>query len=463
MSSTLFSDFKANDLQDWIAALNKELKGKDYREALVHENLAGISISPVYPNTLEFAHDVTGKFPYRRGAGLEGNPAGIIERVDVGTDVQKANAAALEALMAGADHLRFQGDFDIAQLGVLMKDIRFDCIGVTFSGHAQPLALYDAYLNLALQFEYDLKALRLLIAVDPLRDVLEGKNASDLSAYVKKLRRDTPFVQGFEIDLSLVQEAGMNPVHELVYALAAGNHYLNVLVEAGFTVDEAAAQLSFRTALGPDFFLEIAKIRALRVLWSNVVRAWKPTHACSANTRIDAVNSMLYMAAADVHTNLLRATSAAFAAWTAGANHIEVLPYDAAIEEKDPSAKRYARNISLLLRDESHLNEVADPAGGSMYVEYLSNSLSEKAWKIFQQCDREGGVQSWIDNGKWQSLASADFAVLSEKMEKTELRMIGVNKYPNKNEKAFTPSKLKSLPGAKLMRQQLALLQPKTV
>lgn len=463
MSSTLFSDFKPNDLQDWIAALNKELKGKDFREALVHDNLAGISVSPVYPNTLEFGNDVTGKFPYRRGAGLEGNPAGIVECLEVGYDLQKTNALALEALMAGADHLRFLGDFDAKQLPVLLKDIRFDCIGLSFSGHAHPAALYEAYLQLAQGFGYDVKALRVLFAVDPLRDELEGRTTVDLSAYLNVLRRDASFVQGFEIDLSLLQESGMNPVHELTYALAAGNHYLNILVDAGFTVDEAAAQLSFRTALGPDFFLEIAKIRALRILWANVVRAWKPAHACSANTRIDAVNSMLYVAAADVHTNLLRATSAAFAAWTAGANHVEVLPYDAAVEEKDASAKRYARNISLLLRDESHLNEVGDPAGGSMYVEYLTNALAEKVWNVFQQCESEGGVKSWIENGKWQSLASADFAVLSDKMEKAELRMIGVNKYPNKNEKALTPLAFKTNPGAKLIRRQLALLQPKTV
>jgi len=231
---------------------------------------------------------------------------------------------------------------------------------------------------------------------------------------------------------------GASPVVELAYAIAAGNEYLHLLTSNGFTVDEASAMIQFNFATGSSYFLEIAKYRAFRQLWALVVEQYQPAHECTKNAYVHASTSLYLQSAYDGYNNLLRATTQAASAIIGGADSVCVMPFDAAFAEAGNSSNRWARNIQHLLREESYFDQLKDAGSGSYYIESLTAELGNQAWLLFQDIESKGGVSASFD---MLSQLTHDY----DKAQKQAIAegkkvMVGVNKYPNKQEKNYQGS-----------------------
>jgi methylmalonyl-CoA mutase len=229
------------------------------------------------------------------------------------------------------------------------------------------------------------------------------------------------------IRADLLHEAGAHSIQELGYAIAAGVERLAALT-ATKSVDAAAQEIEFVMAVGPSYFIEIAKLRAARLLWAQAVAAFEPkdVEACCMrlNVRTPRRNKSVY----DRHTNLLRATTEALAAVVGGCDQLTVEPFGF-----DP---HLAMNIQRILREEAHIHAVADPAGGSYYIEALTDSIAREAWKLFQQVEAEGGYARALESGAIGKALAVTRAARDKAISARRRTLVGVNNYPNLTEKA---------------------------
>ena len=185
--------------------------------------------------------------------------------------------------------------------------------------------------------------------------------------------------------------SGSTIVEGLAFTLSAGHDYLVRLTDAGLDVDAAARKLRFSFSVSSNYFMEIAKFRAARMLWANIVKGYGPAKNCACKMQIHAETSRWNQTVYDPYVNMLRGTTEAMSATIAGVHSLEVMPFDASFENPTEFSKRIARNVELLLKNESHFDQVVDPAGGSYYVENLTQSIAAEAWKLFLEIEEKGG------------------------------------------------------------------------
>jgi len=273
------------------------------------------------------------------------------------------------------------------------------------------------------------------------RPYYRSENLAGLESQVRSQPGGFPFVRGSgkpwemretddlpsgAIRADQLHEAGAHAVQELGYALAEGVERLIRLTET-MSVDEAARQIEFVYAVGSNYFFEIAKLRAARMLWAQAVAAFGPESTESCSARIHARTSRLNKSVYDRHTNLLRVTTEAMSAVIGGADTLYVEPFG--------FAPRLARNVQYVLREESHLDAVADPAGGSYYIEVLTDSLAAHAWKLFQSVEAQGGHSRAASDGVIEKSIGETRSARGKAVSSRRRTLVGVNNYPNVNEK----------------------------
>ncbi len=228
-------------------------------------------------------------------------------------------------------------------------------------------------------------------------------------------------------------QAGANGVQELAIALCTGVHYLRELTERGLTVDSIIPKMGFQFAIGRNVFMEVAKLRAARLVWSKVIQA------CTSETHdgmwIHAVTSPVTLTKRDPWVNMLRTTAATFAAATGGANQITSAPFDQAIGAPDDFSQRIASHTQVILEEESHLGAVIDPAGGSWYIESLTTELAQSAWKEFQRLEGAGGITSVLESGTLQNELEDQWTTRRKAVELRKEPITGVSEFPNLDEK----------------------------
>ena len=232
----------------------------------------------------------------------------------------------------------------------------------------------------------------------------------------------------------LYHEAGGSAVHELAFALATGAAYLRALTERGVAIDTAAAAVALHFAIGGQFFMEVAKLRAARLLWAQVVAAFGASPAAGA-VRLHARTARRNKSAIDPHVNMLRATTEALAAADGGADSICVAPFDEPLGAPDDFSRRIARNVQIILQDEAHMKRLIDPAGGSYAVESLTDQLARAAWAQFQEIERQGGMAAALERGFVQSSIAAVAGKRAAALAKRRDVLVGVNQFANPNEK----------------------------
>ncbi len=446
-SEKLFTEFPQVTTEQWEEVITADLKGADYERKLVWRTGEGFNVRPYYRaenlEGIEFLKNEADEFPYVRGVRKD-NRWGVHQTVEVKC-VKEANAEALKLLNAGVDSLefRFNEELSAADMDSLLDGICLTAIELTISGkkcatHA------DLLLNKVEKDGLSKDDVRLNFAIDPLRNLaLNGafcspngatcfERIADLIRRVKEYKR----VRVITVTGNIFSDSGSTIVEELAFTLAAGHDYLVRLMEAGLSIDEVARKIRFSFSVTSNYFMEMAKFRAARMLWANIVAAYNPERVCSGKMLIHAVTSAWNQSVYDPYVNMLRGTTEAMSATIAGVHSLEVRPFNDAYETPDEFSKRIARNVELLLKHESHFDQVVDPAGGSYYIENLTKSIADEAWKLFLEVEDKGGYTAAFESGYIVEKVKASAAAKDKNIATRRQILLGANQYPNFTEVA---------------------------
>ncbi|MEU9323029.1 methylmalonyl-CoA mutase family protein [Streptomyces canus] len=442
---SLAAEFPDANLEQWhglvagvLRKSGKEVSGTAAEDALSTALEDGLRTRPLYT-----AHDAApdpgfpGFAPFVRGARAEGNTTG-------GWDVRQRhavadNTAVLTDLENGVTSLWLvagEGGIPVVSLGKVLDGVYLDLAPVSLDAGSQFASAAQELLRLYDERGIDGKAARGSLGADPLGHEARTGEASDFAPVVPLARRcaeEYPGLRALTVDALPYHEAGGSAAQELGASIATGVAYLRELTEAGLSVEQACAQLEFRYAATADQFLTIAKLRAARRLWARVAEVCgAPAAGAQAQ---HAVVSPVMMTRRDPWVNMLRATIATLAAGVGGADAVTVLPFDHALGLPDAFARRIARNTSTILVEESHLSRVIDPAGGSWYVERLTDELAEAAWRFFRTVERDGGQAAVLRSGRLRTDLATTWAQRSKKLATRREPVTGVSEFPFLSEK----------------------------
>ena len=448
-SEKLFTEFPPVPTEKWEEVITADLKGADYERKLVWKTGEGFNVRPYYRaenlEGIKFLGSQAGEFPYVRGTHAH-NRWRVHQTVSV-VCPKEANAEALKILNAGVDSLGFciaSADFSAADLDMLLKDICIPAVEITFCG--EKMANVAELVLAKVEKEGIAKEdVRIAFCIDPLVKGLSSKgdfcspNGEKCIARIVELIHKTKEYKHVRIVTVAGQtfgNSGSTIVEELAFTLSAGHDYLVRLTDAGLDVDAAARKLRFSFSVSSNYFMEIAKFRAARMLWANSVKGYGPAKNCACKMQIHAETSRWNQTVYDPYVNMLRGTTEAMSATIAGVHSLEVMPFDASFENPTEFSKRIARNVELLLKNESHFDQVVDPAGGSYYVENLTQSIAAEAWKLFLEIEEKGGYTEAYKAGLIVERIKASAAAKDKNIATRRQTLLGANQYPNFTEVA---------------------------
>ena len=438
----LFADFAPVSTQEWLDKINVDLKGADFEKKLVWKTNEGFKVKPFYRKedleNLKITEALPGEFPYLRGTKKNDNTWFVRQDIKVNCP-KEANAKALDILNKGVDSIGFninKKDLCPEYIETLLEGICAECVELNFSTcQGATVMLAGLLVEYFTKKGYDLDKLQGSINYDPMGKMLtKGKDVSNYIMAAKTLveiMKALPKYRCITVNAIELNNAGSYISQELGYALAWGNEYLNALVEAGVDATEAAKKIKFNFGISSNYFLEIAKFRAARMLWANIVKEYEPKCDCACKMKAHAETSTFNLTLFDAHVNMLRTQTEAMSAALAGVDSITVSPFDKAYQVADDFSERIARNQQLLLKEECHFDKVVDPAAGSYYIENLTASIAQQAWTIFLGVEEEGGMMAAIKAGKVQEAVNASNQARHEAVSKRREILLGTNQYPN--------------------------------
>lgn len=442
----LMAEFPPVTTEKWKEVITADLKGADYEKKLVWKTLEGFSVEPFYREedlaNLQHMGGKAGQFPYVNGA-KECNSWLVRQTIKVECP-KEANKEALEILCKGVDSLGFvinSKEFSAEDLETLLKGIEIKAIELAFSG-CGVANVAQLFIDKVTKENYEVEDVRATFAIDPIkRATAKGgfcKKGECFDKLVDLIKATGKYkrIRVISVGGVLFNSCGANAVQELAFSLAQGHEYIVKLMEKGLTVDQVAPSIKFNMAISSNYFMEVAKFRAGRMLWANVVKPYNPTRGCSSKMRVHAVTSDWNMTVYDPCVNMLRGTTEAMSAAIAGVDSIEVLPFNHAFEAPNALTSRVARNAQLILKEESHFDQVVDPAAGSYYIETLTAKIAEAAWALFKQVEEKGGYIEALKAGFIQETINATAATRDKNIATRRDTILGTNQYPNFNEVA---------------------------
>ena len=443
----LFTEFSAPTTQEWLDKIEVDLKGADFQKRLVWKTNEGFSVQPFYRREdvekLQTPNAMPDEFPFVRGNKKDNNLWYVRQEIDA-SDAKAANAKALDILNKGIDSLSFTipGDSVSADfIEQLLDGILCDVVEVNFNTckrHSVELAqILVAYFE---KKGYNKEKVVGSIDWDPIEKiVVDGKDVQPVLKFAPALIetfKEYPNFRCISVNSVSLNNSGAYIVQELGYALAWGNEYLQQLVDAGVDPTLAASKIKFNMGISENYFMEIAKFRAARMLWAQIVKQYEPKCDCACKMCVNAVTTSYNMTVFDAYVNMLRSQTETMSAAIAGVHSIVVTPFDAVYETPNDFSERIARNQQLLLKEECHFDKVVDPASGSYYIEKLTTSLAAEGWKIFLKVEDEGGFLAAALAGTIQD----DINATNEKrhLHAAQRRefILGTNQFPNFTEKS---------------------------
>lgn len=410
-NNNLFSDFEAVSSKQWKQQIQYELKGADYNETLVWESPEGIKVKPFYHND-ETAVNLDAITPSK--------PFAIVQNIFV-HDVQKSNARALETLQRGAESVRFTLENDAVSIDELMQNLPLENVNYYFN---LPFLSVE-FSNKINDFTTKSKA-NIFIQNDPIGQLVKDGNwFENLEKDFEKLNTITskttvPFLT---ISSGIYQNAGANIVQQLAYTLAHANEYFN-------RIPAINQPITIEVAVGTNYFFEIAKLRALRILFNTLASEYNQNFDCHIIATPTKRNKTLY----DYNVNMLRTTTECMSAILGGADAIANLAYDAIYHKDNEFGDRISRNQLLVLKHESYFDKVNNPADGAYYIETLTEQLAEKALELFKDIEKNGGLISQLIDGTIQRKINESAQKEQELFDSGKEVLLGTNKYPNKND-----------------------------
>lgn len=423
-TENLLQEFPPVSTQTWEDAIARDLKGADYTRRLMWQTEEGLAVKPYYRAEdiagLEWLDATPGSFPYVRGSRLSGDWR-IREEIDA-ADPEQANQAAREAVAAGAEEISFlnvlvKSGFD---MGLLLVDLQ--ATPVHFPNAGEPLVRM-----LIERFEGRKAFQQVSTGWNPL---------ANLDFAAQAILAAAAALVPFTIDGSGFEESGATTVEEAGFTLAAAVEYLREMQLRGVDCNRAADAIEFSFSTGANYFFQIAKLRAFRMLWAQVVESFGGDVEC-AKARIHARTSRWNETIYDPHVNVLRATTEAMSSALGGADSITVAPFDECYKMPDGASRRLARNTQIILKREALLPQVADPAAGSYYLETVTDFIAREGWALMQGIEAAGGFRKANTEGV---LAKALDQSLSAKEKAVTLRrrvFTGTNQFANPQEHAL--------------------------
>jgi methylmalonyl-CoA mutase len=447
-SGRLFSEFPPVTTLEWEEKIAADLKGKDYEKTLVWKTNEGFPVKPYYRNEnlpgLDFLTAMPGVFPFVRGNSAVNNWL-IRQDITVG-DFTEANKKALEILGKGATSIGFilkcNTPADANSLAILLKDICPEAAEINFVTSCNNTGVTQVFSNFIASGNWDADKVISSALYDPLSDwMLKGAFPEDgrksAFARLKSLIESAsglPRHRVVGIDGKLFGNCGATAVQELAFSLAMGSEYLSQLTESGVPAGEAAQRIKFNLSVGNNYFIEIAKFRAGRLLWAHLVKAFGPEQDSSCQMTVHAETASYQMAVYDPYVNLLRTQTEAMAAALGGVHSIAVNPFDAIYSTSTDFSERIARNQQILLKEEAHIGRVTDPAGGSYYIEILTARVAEQTWKLFLETEERGGFVAAFREGFIQKQVKETAARRNMNFSLRRENLLGVNQFPDNAE-----------------------------
>ena len=441
----LFDQFPPVSTEEWRAKVEVDLKGADFNKKLVWRTNEGFNVQPMYRaediKDLKTTDSLPGEYPFVRGTKTN-NDWYIRQEIEVCCP-KAANEKATEVLGKGVTSLGFKlkEDIDAEGLKTLLAGIDLAKVEVNF----------DCCPNKALQLAKDLvevvKAAGAAdtfsgsIGFDPFRRLLKHgkdfpKDIKALAAEIVKAVADVKNLRVLAVNTDKLCNAGAYIYQELGYALSWGNEWLSQLTDAGIDATEAAKRIKFNMGISTNYFMEIAKFRAARMLWAQIVKQYEPKCDCACKMNVHATTSEFNQTIFDAYVNLLRSQTESMSAALAGVDSITVTPFDKQYKNPDDFSERLARNQQLLLKEESHLDKIVDPAGGSYYVETLTMSIANEAWKLFLATEEQGGFYAALKAGEVQKAVNESSDKRHTDVARRKESLLGTNQFPNFNEVA---------------------------
>jgi methylmalonyl-CoA mutase len=408
----LFTEFPPISTSRWEEKIIADLKGADYEKKLIWKTDEGIDIRPYYRSEdleeIDFLSALPGEKPFVRGVKKDKND--WIIRQDIYTEnIAESNRIALEAITrgAGAIGLSVKEITTHKQLQQLLNGIDISKIGINFiSSRSYPLTLELFIYEIAHRglegtkisgsLNFDVIAYMLLHG--DFYQSVQG-NFDEAEYLVQTIHKKLPGYRAITVNGHLFKNAGANLVQELAFSLASGNEYLATLTTQGLSVDSVADCLQFSFGVGSNYFMEIAKLRAVRLLWSAIVEQYQPENPESSKMFIHSTTSLWNKTVYDPYVNLLRTTTEGMSAAIGNTDSMSILPFDFPYRNESEISRRIARNQQLILKEEAYLDKIVDPAAGSYYIENLTHSLAQHAWELFKEIEEKGGLIECIKTG----------------------------------------------------------------
>lgn len=443
----LFEKFPPVSTEDWINKINADLKGADFNKKLVWKTAEGIDVKPFYRAEdnlqLMYADTLPGEFPYRRGSKTGDN--GWLVRQDLRvSDYKAANLKALEILMKGVNSIGFIIDdpesVSRKNFDLLLKDIHLQAVEVNFLSNGKAKEILGILSDIITDKNLSPDTLAGAIEADPLgRLMVNGtlcippQDGFDYLASLTKTALALPNFRTMHLKVADINNAGADIVQELAYAISMGNEYMVQLTGRGVDATDIASKIRFSFGTGPNYFPEIAKLRAARILWSAILRRYIGEGRIPA-MEIHCVTAKWNKTAYDPYVNMLRTQTEAMSAVLGGTNSLTVEPFDASFKNPDAFSERIARNQQLILKEEAGFANVADPAAGSYYIENLTDMLAEAAWKLFLETEAEGGFLVSLQKGSIQKKISESALRKKKDLASRKTILLGTNQFPNTRE-----------------------------
>lgn len=430
MESIRNQTFPAKSVDEWKAKAEESLKGKKI-ESLLSTTYENINLKPLYTSQDQQQHvsNYPGGEDYRRGIdplGYVTNEWKVAQRITSKTP-EELKQKLHQAVEKGQTAISFEVSKDLA---TNFSDI----VGDLNSKYPFAINAKWEQANLLTQLNHDANG---YIASDPIS--LFAENGHIEEAYfqtwptnIRKAAENSPNLRTALIDAAPYHNGGANAVQELGIAAATGVYYIEKLTQAGLSLQQALSKMVFQFSIGSNFFMELAKLRAARIVWNTITELYGAS-VDERKMHITATTSHFTKTIHDHHVNILRSANEAFAAVLGGVQYLHVEPFDALTGSNDFS-ERVARNIQLVLSEEAHLKKVVDPAGGSWYIEALTSELAQKAWVFFQEIDANGGILEALKTNWLQQEIASTFEKKNLDIQTRKQSIIGTNVYSKLDE-----------------------------
>lgn len=444
----LFSEFPPISAEAWVEKITADLKGASFEKRLIWRTNEGFDVNPFYRREdiqeLKTTTSLPNEYPYVRSTRMN-NEWLVRQDIVVGENVAEANEKALDLLNKGVDSLGFslkKIHINAEALAALLKGIEPTAVELNFSccitRAAELLPLITAYFN---SVGADVTKCRGSVSYDPFKkQLVRGVSNPDwvkMAAEVMEAAKGLPAFRVLNVNACNLSDAGAFITQELGYALAWGAEFLDKMTDAGYKPEEIASRIKFNFGIGSNYFMEIAKFRAARWLWAEIVGSYGDQYKNeTAKIHQHATTSFWNKSIFDAHVNLLRTQTEAMSAAIGGVDSITVQPFDVTYQHSNDFSERIARNQQLLLKEECHFDKVIDPSAGSYYIETLTDSIAAEAWKLFLSVEEAGGFTQAAEAGMVQAAVNASNKKRHQSVATRREIFLGTNQFPNFTEVA---------------------------